>query len=81
VPQENRRCGDCRFAEPTAYSDTKICRRNAPSGVDVGKWPRVLAMTDWCYQFERASGSQPTASRASQASPPYSVIAAGHRKK
>lgn len=68
MPQENRRCGDCRFAEKVdGYQDQKRCRRSAPSnGSDVGRWPRVL-LNDWCYQFEpvRGSGAQsPTSHRS-----------------
>ena len=68
MPQENRRCGDCRFAEKVdGYESQKRCRRSAPSnGSDVGRWPRVL-LTDWCFQFEsaRSSGAQsPTSQRS-----------------
>jgi hypothetical protein len=79
MPQEKRRCGDCRFAEPIDATQ-KRCRRAAPSnGADYGSWPRVL-LDDWCYQFEKVQGSigtQPATSRASQ----YGVITAGHRTR
>jgi hypothetical protein len=69
MPQENRRCGDCRFAE-NIRNDTqqRQCRRAAPTnGAATGSWPRVR-LDDWCYEFEavRASGGgQTSTSRSS----------------
>jgi|ERR1700761_1253368 hypothetical protein len=69
MPQENRRCGDCRFAE-NIRSDTqqRQCRRTAPTnGSSIGQWPRVL-LSDWCYEFEAVRGSggvQTSTSRSS----------------
>jgi hypothetical protein len=64
MPQENRRCGDCRFGENIRNDTTqRQCRRAAPTnGAATGSWPRVK-LDDWCFQYEpiRGSGGAQTA--------------------
>ena len=70
MPQENRRRGDCGFAE-SIRNDTqqRQCRRAAPSnGSATGSWPRVR-LDDWCFQYEPVRGSGGAETATSPGSP------------
>ncbi|UPT88635.1 hypothetical protein HAP41_0000006015 [Bradyrhizobium barranii subsp. apii] len=67
MPQENRKCVDCRFAEKIQDDTQRQCRRAAPTnGSSVGAWPRVK-LDDWCYLFEARGGAQASTSATDSA--------------
>jgi hypothetical protein len=48
-------CNDCRYlGEDFGHA---VCRRHPPirdPGKDMGRWPRVSPVNDWCGEFEGA---------------------------